>query len=502
MIKRWTITPMIGNLFLTRKISVNKLRDLENLNARISKIAISKRIPKERMIVDFGEYKKPLVPSLNTNSTKVNKFKKKLTIKIEGLLRNAEIIINQNKDFIVENMATVGVLDGSKAFGGPTRAEIYLTNRCNNNCIACWDRSPLIKVDTEKIRWRNLEMSKKTAIKLIKDLSEMGCKEIFFSGGGEPFMHKDFMDIVRLTKKLGMKCYINTNFTLVNKRILRELVELRVEGLLVSLWAATPETYVKTHPNQTKKTFEKIRENLDYLKKIKKERGSDLPVVSIYNVIMNLNYKEVVKMFDFAMKYANYCFLVPVDVIKGQTDVLLLDKKQKEFIINKEKILVKKVEEMRVKNKHLSDNRVIEEQFSSFIRRLKEGNVKNGEYDKKFVNRVPCYIGWTYIRALPEGEVTTCLKSHFKPIGERHYLDKNSIKVLWFSEKWNQFRRDALTLRKDSEEFKKYNIACTKSCDNYRDNLIMHNRIQKLSYKELIVLHTAAYMLNKGYKIK
>ena len=486
---------MIGKDFLIKTIEIKKPEELEYLDEKISKLNKEFRVLKEEIYVDFGEYKEVLLPSLGEKQTR-------LIINIRGLLRNADNIIQKHKELIQKNLTLIGVLKGNKAFRGPLRAEIYLTNRCNNNCIACWDRSPLIKVTPEKLKWLNLEMDKETAIRLIKDLNSMGCEEVFFSGGGEPTMHPNFLDIIRLVKKLGMRCQINTNFTLVNKKILKEFVDLKVDGLLVSLWAATPETYVKTHPNKTEKTFKRIKENLEYLNELKKKKKSDLPTVSIYNVIMNLNYKEVVEMFDFAIRYANYCFLVPVDVVEGQTDILLLNDKQKKFILDREKILKEKIKILKRKNKRFPNNNVIEEQFSSFMRRIKEGEVKTGKYDKKFVNTIPCYVGWTYLRVLPNGEVTTCLKSHFKPIGERHYIENHSIKELWFSPKWNQFRKDALTLRKDSDKFKKYNIPCTKSCDNYMDNLVVHNNLQKLSYRNLIILHIAAYMLDRGYQIK
>ena len=39
----------------------------------------------------------------------------------------------------------VGCVQGREAYTGPQRAEIYLTNKCNLDCIACWTFSPLLK---------------------------------------------------------------------------------------------------------------------------------------------------------------------------------------------------------------------------------------------------------------------------------------------------------------------------------------------------------------------
>ena len=37
-----------------------------------------------------------------------------------------------------------GCVESREAYTGPQRAEIYLTNKCNLDCIACWTFSPLL----------------------------------------------------------------------------------------------------------------------------------------------------------------------------------------------------------------------------------------------------------------------------------------------------------------------------------------------------------------------
>ena len=52
---------------------------------------------------------------------------------------------------------------------------------------------------------------------------------------------------------------IITNFNLVTKKFIDKLLKSSLIELLISVWAATPETYVKTHPNQNEKIFENAR---------------------------------------------------------------------------------------------------------------------------------------------------------------------------------------------------------------------------------------------------
>ncbi|MGB9748645.1 MAG: radical SAM protein [Candidatus Woesearchaeota archaeon] len=476
------------------ELVIKNFKDLNNVSKKLEFEEKNNNIRREEVLVEIEGKKRRLVPSLNDEKIK-KKIKIKNCEKIYASLKNQDLL----KKLIYENFDLIGILNGRIAFNGPNRAEIYLTNRCNNRCVACWDKSPFLKITPEKERWNNLEMDFETAKKVIEELAEIGCKNIYLSGGGEPFMHPKIMDILRIIKDKGMVCGINTNFTLLNGDKIKELVDLKIDYLLVSLWASNPKTYLKTHPGQNKETFSRIKNNLKLLKKLKYENNTKLPQISLYNVIFKYNYAEVEEMFEFALEVgAEYCFLVPVDIVDGATEHLALGKKEMEFIIKKEKDILKKINVMIEKNKDIPDHEEnIKRQFSNFMRRISEDSAKKGIYDFNLVNSIPCYVGWTYLRVLPEGEVTTCLKSHFKPIGERYYVNNNSLKKLWFSEKYSDFRNKALTLKKDSQEFKKFNIPCEKSCDNYEDNLIMHNKFKSLSFKELIILHIYENILTK-----
>ncbi|MCZ7586958.1 MAG: hypothetical protein M5R36_28430 [Deltaproteobacteria bacterium] len=46
--------------------------------------------------------------------------------------------------FLIDHRDVAGVLDGERAFVGPEHVVIDPTNRCDNNCLACWTYSPLL----------------------------------------------------------------------------------------------------------------------------------------------------------------------------------------------------------------------------------------------------------------------------------------------------------------------------------------------------------------------
>ena len=117
-------------------------------------------------------------------------------------------------DFQMEDLLLKGILDGSYAFTGPEIVQFDITNRCNNNCICCWNNSPLLgELTEEKRKEKECELPFDLVKKTIGELREMGTKTLFFAGGGEPFIHPQIMEILECAKDNGMRVCINTNFT-------------------------------------------------------------------------------------------------------------------------------------------------------------------------------------------------------------------------------------------------------------------------------------------------
>jgi MoaA/NifB/PqqE/SkfB family radical SAM enzyme len=123
----------------------------------------------------------------------------------------------------------MGILHGSRAFGGPLQASLSLTNRCNIRCIHCYYYSPLVE-NANLLNVRNARMMKdelpdakyikqlqtldadSTRInQLIDELAGSGTQDFLFTGNGEPFLHKNILEFVDRTKRAGCKCSVNTN---------------------------------------------------------------------------------------------------------------------------------------------------------------------------------------------------------------------------------------------------------------------------------------------------
>lgn len=376
----------------------------------------------------------------------------------------------------------LGVLHGEYAYKGPVFAQIDLTNDCNNDCIGCWCNSPLLEEKKIKKDIKSQMLPYRRVIRLIDELYKMGTRHLYFAGGGEPFMHPEIMDIIAFAKKRKMECFINTNFTLVDEKIIKEMVKLEVDSLTVSVWAGSPKIYAKTHPNKNEDTFNKIMNRLIFLNTIKKK----LPTVKTYHVIFNMNYIELEKMVEFAVLTGSESVeFTVIDTIPDKTDRLLLNEFETKDLI---------VECLRVKEKYETGkfgNKVKLLGFDDFLRRISNSNALKAEYDSGIINDIPCYAGWAFVRILADGNVNSCLKSHRFPVGN---ILNDNFKTIWNCNKQRMFRKKTLDINKSDPFFSLIGndvdakMGCYKSCDNLGHNRYFHDKISKLSDFEKQVL--------------
>jgi radical SAM superfamily enzyme YgiQ (UPF0313 family)/MoaA/NifB/PqqE/SkfB family radical SAM enzyme len=397
------------------------------------------------------------------------------------------------KDRLRNYMNMMGVISGSHAYLGPYMAQIDLTNKCNNNCIACWCNSPLL----DEGHIDPLEKSQTLGYALVKELIDelysMYTRDIYIAGGGEPFMHPDIMEIVRHIKKRKLVCHINTNFTLVDKARARQLVECGVDHLTVSLWAGSPAVYALTHPNKDEQAFLKIKKVLKYLTSLR-QKGRP-PFVKLYNVIFNLNYADVEQMIEFAWETGvDSVEFAVIDTVPGKTDCLLLSEEQR-------RVLVEKCHNIREKFRDpAANNGLVLFQFDQFVRRVSHSYASSGEYDKDVIDSLRCYAGWVFTRIMANGNVNACLKAHRIPAGNIH---KQRFRDIWNGDSQKQFRRKTGRPKKDDPFFSLIGndpnvaVGCYKGCDDMGRNYHNHNIFLSLSAIERMALSCGAKALGE-----
>lgn len=141
--------------------------------------------------------------------------------------------------------------------------ELDLTNRCNNQCPGCCG-----------VNSNGAELSKQQIDWIVNSLVAMECKGVILSGGGEPLLSPHFCYAVRRLKQSGILLGLNSNGLALNRE-LSELIADNFEYFRISLDAAGPALYEKTH-GMPKSVFEKTCTNIRLFAQIKQERSSSI----------------------------------------------------------------------------------------------------------------------------------------------------------------------------------------------------------------------------------
>jgi len=112
----------------------------------------------------------------------------------------------------------------------PTKVTLQITDLCNLRCEFCLQHSTLKKkyqgLGHVPFSWAN---------DLIKELAEMGTKEICLIGKGEPSVHPDFPKIVETIKEHKILLDIYTNLSARSQSVISAYA--LADSLLINLSA-------------------------------------------------------------------------------------------------------------------------------------------------------------------------------------------------------------------------------------------------------------------------
>ncbi len=159
----------------------------------------------------------------------------------------------------------------------PVSMYFAVTYRCNLKCKHCF-------VDTVK---PEKELGIVEISSILEDLSKAGVLTVAFTGG-EPFIRKDFVDILRIAKKMGLLTYIATNGTFITSDLVAILSKERLaDEVSVSIYG--PEALVHEKMTGVKGSFYKSIEGIRML------REKDINV-RIACVVTNINIGYLTKI--------------------------------------------------------------------------------------------------------------------------------------------------------------------------------------------------------------
>jgi radical SAM protein with 4Fe4S-binding SPASM domain len=166
----------------------------------------------------------------------------------------------------------------------PRQIEIEITLKCNKTCILC-----------EHTYWheKSEELSLDEFKKIVDQFPKL--QWVNLTGEGDAFLNRDYLEMIAYLKKREVSVYLVDSFDLIDEDRARRLIELGVNGIWVSIDAATKETYEKIKCGCD---FERSIGNLKRFIELKKEMGSPIPEICFRYIVTKLNVNEMPDLID------------------------------------------------------------------------------------------------------------------------------------------------------------------------------------------------------------
>lgn len=176
---------------------------------------------------------------------------------------------------------------------------VEVTTQCNFSCLTCIRNS-----------WRDElgHMGGETFARLMDNLGELPhLQTVHFGGFGEPLSHPGIFEMLKAVKGLGLRTEMITNGSLLSEKFIKELINLGLDVLYVSLDGPDEEEY-----NQIRQgaDFNQVFNNILNLNRIKKELGVDNPKLGIEFVAMKKNFHKLPKLMRLAWEIKAHTVVV------------------------------------------------------------------------------------------------------------------------------------------------------------------------------------------------
>lgn len=166
----------------------------------------------------------------------------------------------------------------------PRAIEVETTTICNLKCVMC-----------EHTYWR--EKPQRMNYKQFKHILGQFPKLawIGMTGIGSSFLNPDYIEMIKLVKSKKIYLELYDHFDALDEKLAKQIIKAGVDRLIVSMEAATKETYEKIRVNAN---FDRVLKNIRNFYALKKKMKSHYPEITYHFIISKLNVKEVLPYID------------------------------------------------------------------------------------------------------------------------------------------------------------------------------------------------------------
>lgn len=318
------------------------------------------------------------------------------------------------------------------------------TQGCNQKCITChnWENS-----QNDSINSYSPELTIESYGKLIREATVLGVKHVNLSGG-EPFVRKDVTKIVQLIKSYGLECSLVTNGTSLTYEAIKELVDMRVEAIRISVDAAMPDLHDKIRGQNG--AFSRVHKHIKSLQQYGGQVGF-LPDLSFNSTISRINLGEIPGLiqlaYDWGATTVNYGFVIRVgqEAIRRTNERIGFDVTSEQFAGGENDKLLLTLEDvpsaiMLLESANDSAQRLgVRNNIPVLMDYLRDPQaVVTGKYTQSVYDSSKCSVPYIRILVNPYGIVSPCSSVRIN-LGN---VSTEPLDEIWFGDSYNRFRRD------------------------------------------------------------
>ena len=165
---------------------------------------------------------------------------------------------------------------------------LELTHRCNLRCKMCG-------VWTKGVDRGLRELSAKEYSDIFSQMKDLGAKIVTLAGG-EPFLKKDFFDIVKAAKSNCLKCNVFTNGVLINDHTVENIFSHQIDKIIFSIDGMGP---VHDSIRGISGTFDKAIGALSAIVDERKSRGINKPDIDVHLTLLKENIGDLSRLHTF-----------------------------------------------------------------------------------------------------------------------------------------------------------------------------------------------------------
>ena len=312
--------------------------------------------------------------------------------------------------------------------------------RCNLSCSFC--------DTTYRHQKSEDELSLAEWLTLIDQAVHAGVQQFYVLGGGEPFVKRGIIQILRAIK--SHKCYgmLTTNGSLIDHKTSDSLIEMRWDEIHISIDGDNAATHDDLRGQ--KGSFRKAVQTACRLSTIDRHFA---PRIVLHTVITNKNYTQLTGLINLA--HALKAKRVDFD------SLIAYHPKQQSLILSNAQIRELKKEAQRAKLQ--AQNLGIEHTLDNFIsqERPQRGIAPPKSLPKEGKKGAPCLKPWHHLVVGHNGKTAPCCVLS----GEGPSIKNQSFMEFWTKDKYFEQLRNSMRAHNP-----------TKRCAECSWNILRHER--------------------------